>query len=59
MYLVDLHTYDEERYLIVIDTTDATRSRIEKVSDQRFGEFLQKVLDTDIALGDIEQEYAA
>ncbi|RVG70899.1 hypothetical protein [Sinorhizobium meliloti] len=59
MYLVDMHTIGDERYFIVIDTFHPERNRVEKVSDQRFAEFLMKVLDTDIPVSEIEQEIAA
>ncbi|MDX0165776.1 hypothetical protein GOC43_28765 [Sinorhizobium meliloti] len=59
MYLVDMHTIGDERYFIVIDTFHPERNRIEKVSDERFAEFLQKVLDTDVPVSEIEQEIAA
>ncbi len=53
-----MHTIGDERYFIVIDTFHPERNRIEKVSDQRFAEFLMKVLDTDIPVSEIEQEIA-
>lgn len=59
MFLVDMHTVGDERFFIVIDTFHPERNRIEKVSDERFAEFLQKILDTDVSLSDLEQEYAA
>ncbi|GEC34055.1 hypothetical protein EFR01_42260 [Sinorhizobium fredii] len=59
MYLVDMHTIGDERHFIVIDTLHPERNRIEKVSDERFAEFLMKVLGTDIPLSEIEQEIAA
>lgn len=59
MYLVDMHTIGDERYFIVIDTSHPERNRVEKVSDERFAEFLMKVLDTDVPVSEIEQEIAA
>lgn len=59
VYLVDMYTVGDERYFILIDTFHPERNRIEKVSDARFAEFLQKVLDTDIPVSEIEQEVAA
>ncbi|KSV85593.1 hypothetical protein N181_23335 [Sinorhizobium fredii USDA 205] len=54
-----MHTIGDERHFIVIDTLHPERNRIEKVSDERFAEFLMKVLGTDIPLSEIEQEIAA
>jgi len=59
MYLVDMHTIGDERYFIVIDTFHPERNRVEKVSDERFSEFLMKVLDTDVPVSEIEQEVAS
>lgn len=59
MFMVDMHQFGDERYFILIDSQNPTRNRVEKVSDARFSEFLQKVLNTDIPLSDIEEEYAA
>lgn len=59
MFLVDLHTVGDERFFVVIDAFHPERNRIEKVSDQRFAEFLMKVLDTDVPVSEIEQDIAA
>ncbi len=59
MYFVDMHTFEDERYLIVVDTMAPERNRIERVSDARFLQFIQKVLDTDVPVAEIEQEIAA
>jgi hypothetical protein len=59
MYLVDMHTIGDERYFIVIDTFHPERNRVEKVSDERFSEFLMKVLDIDVPVSEIEQEVAS
>ncbi|WP_153064511.1 hypothetical protein [Agrobacterium sp. LAD9] len=59
MFMVDMHQHEGERYFILIDSQQPERNRIEKVSDERFAEFLQKILDTDIPLSEIEEEYAA
>lgn len=59
MYLVDMHTIGDERYFIVIDTFHPDRNRVEKVSDERFSEFLMKVLDADVPVSEIEQEVAS
>ncbi|MBB3520991.1 MULTISPECIES: hypothetical protein [Rhizobium] len=58
MFFVDFAVSGDDRYLIVIDTMAPERNRIEKVSDQRFMEFIQKVLDINIPLSEIEQEMA-
>lgn len=59
MFIVDMHQHEGERYFVLIDGLHPERNRIEKVSDERFAEFLQKVLDTDISVSELEQEYAA
>ncbi len=59
MFMVDMHQHEGERYFILIDSQNPERNRIEKVSDERFAEFLTKILDADIPLADIEEEYAA
>lgn len=59
MFMVDMHYYEGERFLIVIDTAHPERNRIEKVSDDRFAEFLMKVLDTDTPVSELEGEIAA
>lgn len=59
MFMVDMHTVGDERFFIVIDTSHPERNRIEKVSDARFAEFIIKILDADIPLADLEEEYAA
>jgi hypothetical protein len=57
--MVDMHQLEGERYFILIDSQHPERNRIEKVSDARFAEFLQKILGADIPLSEIEEEYAA
>lgn len=59
MFMVDMHQHEGERYFILIDSQHPERNRIERVSDERFAQFLQKILDADIPLSDIEEEYAA
>lgn len=59
MFMVDMHTVGDERYFILIDTFHPERNRIEKVSDERFAEFLQRVLDTNVPVSELEEEYAA
>lgn len=59
MFMVDMHQLEGERYFILIDSRHPERNRIEKVSDARFAEFLQKILGADIPLSEIEEEYAA
>ncbi|TCA17376.1 hypothetical protein E0H68_06270 [Rhizobium leguminosarum bv. viciae] len=59
MFLVDMHQHEGERYFILIDSLHPERNRVEKVSDSRFAEFLQKVLDTDIPVSELAQEFAA
>lgn len=59
MFMVDMHQLGDERYFILIDSENPERNRIEKVSDARFAEFLQKILDADIPVSDLEEEYAA
>ena len=62
MFFVDFaNTADGERYLLVIDTAAPERNRIERVSDARFMQFIEKVLDIDINIpvSEIEQEFAA
>jgi hypothetical protein len=54
-----MHKVGDERYFMVIDTLRPERNRLEKVSDERFAAFLQKVLDTEIPVSDLEEEYAA
>lgn len=59
MFMVDMHQHEGERYFILIDSQRPECNRIEKVSDDRFPEFLMKVLDTDIPLSDLQEEFAA
>lgn len=60
MLFVDMHTNDEgQRILIVFDPFRPELNRIEEVSDERFAEFLQRVLDTNIPVSGLEEEYAA
>ena len=59
MFMVDMHQHEGERYFILIDSQNPTRNRVEKVSDERFAEFIMKILNTDVPLSDLEEEYAA
>ncbi len=59
MFMVDMHQHEGERYFILIDSLNPERNRIEKVSDERFAEFLQKVLDIEVPLSEIQEEYTA
>ncbi|MEE9983284.1 hypothetical protein [Agrobacterium pusense] len=59
MFMVDMHRHEGDRYFILIDSVRPERSRIEKVTDERFAEFLMKVLDADIPMSDLEEEFAA
>lgn len=59
MFMVDMHQHEGERYFILIDSQQPERNRIEKVSDARFAEFLQKILNADVPLSDLEGEYVA
>jgi len=60
MFFVDFaNTADGERYLLVIDTAAPERNRIERVSDDRFLKFIERVLDINIPVSEIEEEYAA
>lgn len=59
MFFVDFANVGDDRYLIVIDPAAPERNRIEPVSDARFLEFIEKVLDINIQVSALEQEYAA
>ncbi|MGO7273929.1 hypothetical protein ACCT18_01325 [Rhizobium ruizarguesonis] len=59
MFMVDMHHHEGERFFILIDSLHPERNRIEKVSDERFAEFLMKVLDTGIPVSELEQEFTA
>ncbi|MDR6664019.1 hypothetical protein [Rhizobium sp. 1399] len=59
MFLVDFSAFEDERYLIVINTLRPEMNRIEKVSDARFMQFIERVLDINIPVSEIEEEFAA
>jgi hypothetical protein len=59
VFLVDFSTHEGERFLTVISSLHPELNRIERVSDDRFARFIQRVLDIDIPLSEIEEVMAA
>lgn len=59
MFFVDFAAIEDERYLIVIDTAAPERNRIERVSDARFMQFIERILDINIQVSVLEKELAA
>jgi CTP synthase (UTP-ammonia lyase) len=59
VHFVDMVEYEGERYFMVINAEKPELNRIEKVSDERFIDFIEKILDPTIPLSHLEERVAA